>query len=88
MVRIEARVRDWGEDGGNCLNIRDRVVWELRSESGFGVRIRVRLKIALVRVSDRSCCNKQAPKSQKLNHNKSRCWQSFLRVFLVGVAFL
>lgn len=58
MVRIEARVRDWGGGGGSSLNIRDRVVWELRSESGFGVRIRVRIKIALVRVSDRSCCNK------------------------------
>ena len=58
MVRIGARVRDWGGGGGSCLNIRDRVVWELRSESGFGVSIRVRLKIALVRVSDRSYCNK------------------------------
>lgn len=58
MVRIEARVRDWGGSGDSCLNKRNRVVWELRSESGFGVRIRVRLKIVSVRVSDRSCCNK------------------------------
>lgn len=40
------------------------MVLELRSELGFGVKIKDRLKIILVKVSNTSYYNKSAPKSQ------------------------
>lgn len=57
---LEHQVRDWGGSWGQgqWLGNSDGVVLELRSESELEVRIRVRLEIGLVRVNNRSFCNK------------------------------